>query len=174
LGSAPVYPDENERAVLASNDLPWIGGRPLHELGRMVLLLHATEILTPEVATESIESLYMQGDAAERQALLRTLPLLPTPNNFLSTAVEACRSNLHTVFEAIACENPYPSRYFPAANFNQMVMKSISLGVPLQRIVGLRARVSPPLTGMARDYVHEQIASGRPIHKDIHILTNQE
>jgi len=173
LGAAPIDLNDDEITTLSRDEVPLIWGRPLHELGRMVLLLQVIEIRAPEVCAKFIDDLYVRGDVAERQALLRALPLLPDPDSFLSTAVEACRSNVHTVFEAIACENPYPVRHFPESNFNQMVMKLIFIGIPLQRIVGLPARITPVLVRMANDYVQEQIASGRPVHDDMHLLTNK-
>jgi hypothetical protein len=116
--------------------------------------------------------LYTRGDNAEREALLRTLSLLPEPDRFLSTAVEACRTNVQTVFEAIACENPYPVRHFPELNFNQMVIKAIFIGVPLRRIVGLPTRMTPALARMAQDYVQERTAAGRPVPDDIQLITS--
>ena len=51
--------------------------------------------------------------------MLKSLPLLPEPQRFEALAVEACRSNVLTVFEAIACENPYPHGYFEELSFDQ-------------------------------------------------------
>ena len=44
--------------------------------------------------------------------------LLPDPGHFATMAVDACRTNVRDVFEAIACENRYPAAHFPDANFN--------------------------------------------------------
>ena len=112
------------------------------------------------------------GEPVEREALLHTLSLLPEPDRFLSTAVEACRSNVQTVFEAIACENPYPVRHFPELSFNQMVMKAIFIGIPLPRIVGLLTRVAPTLVRMSNDYAQERMAAGRPVPADIQLITS--
>jgi hypothetical protein len=173
LGDVRIGLQYDESGTLSHDEFLLFRGRALHELGRAILLLRAIEIVAPVDRGEFVKDLYVRGDLAERQAILRTFPLLPEPARFLSTAVEACRSNVHTVFEAIACENPYPVRYFPETNFNQMVMKSIFLGVPLQRLVGVRSRIAPLLVSMALDYVQEQTASGRPVHDDIHILINK-
>ena len=75
--------------------------------------------------------------------MLKALPLLPEPERFEALAVEACRSNVLTVFEAIACENPYPQRYFVELPWNQMVLKAAFNGVALTRIVGLDERLEP-------------------------------
>jgi hypothetical protein len=172
LGGASLELRSDEVRALSSAGLPLFQGHALHELGRIVLLLRAAEYLSPDEQTEFIDALYARGDNAEREALLRTLALLPEPDRVLSTAVEACRTNVQTVFEAIACENPYPVRHFPELNFNQMVMKAIFIGVPLQRIVGLTARIAPVLVRMAKDYVQERTAAGRPVPDDIQLITS--
>ena len=147
-------------------------GRPLHELGRAALLLFALERLPAEEHVEFIDELFMRGDSREQEALLRALSMLPNPGRFLATAVEACRANVQTVFEAIACENPYPSCHFPESNFNQLVLKAIFTGLSLQRIVGLSDRITPALKGMASDHIKERTAAGRPVHEDVALIMN--
>src|SRR5207249_4870284 len=75
--------------------------------------------------------------------------ILPRCERFLSTAIDACRTNIIPLFEAIACENPYPARYFPELNFNQMVLKCMFNPIALRRIVGLQSRLNPELSRMA-------------------------
>jgi hypothetical protein len=147
-------------------------GRPLHEFGRAALLLFALEWLPAEEQVEFIDELFMRGDSREQEALVRTLSLLPDAGRFLPMAVEACRANVQTVFEAIACENPYPGCYFPESNFNQLVLKAIFNGVSLQRIVGLSDRITPALKDMASDHIKERTAACRPVHKDIALIMN--
>jgi hypothetical protein len=89
------------------------------------------------------------------------LPLLPAPERFLEIAVDACRSHIQPLFEAIACENPYPAHYFPELNFNQMVLKALFTGVALARIIGCDGRVTSELSRMAADYASERRAAGR-------------
>ena len=147
-------------------------GRPLHEFGRAALVLFALERLPAEEHVEFIDELFMRGDSREQEALLRTLSMIPNPGRFLATAVEACRGNVQTVFEAIACENPYPGCYFPESNFDQLVLKAIFTGVSLQRIVGLPDRITPALKSMASDHIKERTAAGRPVHEDIALIMN--
>lgn len=170
LGGAPIELNRDEQDTLSSAGLPLFQGRPLHELGRTVLLLGAIEHLRPQEQPELVDELFVRGDNAEREAVLRTLPLLPDPSRFLATAVEACRTNVQTVFETIACENPYPARFFPELSFNQMVMKAVFTGVSLRRIVGLPARVTPALVSMAGDYGKERTAAGRPVNEDLGLI----
>lgn len=166
LGHAPLKLESHEVAVGELRRLLSFQERPLHEVGRAALLLLAMSVLPQDEHVACVDELFVRGDNAEREALLRTLPLLPDAARFLSTAGEACRTNVRTVFEAIACENPYPGLYFPESSFNQLIMKALFLGVPVRRIVGLPDRVTPALRRMAGDYARERIAAGRPVNED--------
>lgn len=134
--------------------------------------MFALERLPADEHVEFVDNLFMHGDSGEQEALLRTLSILPDQGRFLLTAVEACRANVQTVFEAIACENSYPGCYFPEPSFNQMVLKAVFTGVSLLRIVGLPDRISPTLKGMASDYIKERTSAGRPVHEDIALIMN--
>ena len=117
-----------------------------------------------------VETCYRQGDTLERQAVLRALALLPNPPSYCSLAVDAGRSHIKPLFEAIACENPYPAAYFPDLNFNHMVLKALFLGIELKRVRGLEERLTPELARMAEDYRAERRASGRSIPEDLNRL----
>jgi hypothetical protein len=133
------------------------------EVARAALLVRAFPRVTPR-------ELWAHGDNRERQAVLRALPLLPDPQQFVELAVEACRANVLTVFEAIACENPFPARFFSDAQLNQMALKAAFNGVALARIVGLRERANAELARMARDFAAERRAAGRPVPADLDLL----
>ena len=75
-----------------------------------------------------------------------------------------------TIFEAIACENPYPARHFPELNFNQMVLKAAFNGVALARVVGLSSRLNAELARMASDYASERRAAGRSVPADLGLV----
>lgn len=114
---------------------------------------------------------HRDGDTRERQAILRALPVLPHPDRFLALAIDACRSGVPSLFEAIACENPYPAAHFPALNFNHMVLTALVTGVALERLVGLGARVTPELVRMANEYAAERRAAGRSVPADLDYIT---
>jgi hypothetical protein len=78
---------------------------------------------------------------------------------------------VQSVFEAIACENPYPARFFPDLNFNQLVLKAFFTGIAVRRIVGLGARNSPELVRMANAYASERRAAGRSVPDDLSLVT---
>ncbi len=121
-----------------------------------------------------VERLYVTGELREQQAVLRALPHLPAPERFLGVAVEAVRHNATSVIGAIACDNAYPAAHFPEAAFNQMVLKSLFVGLPLARIVGLPARTGAELRRMVQGYVSERRAAGRSIPDDAALILEGE
>ena len=174
LGRARLAPTEEEIARLHAAGVSWpVGTWGADELGRAALVVGAAAHLPGAELEAFVDECYRQGDGAERQAILRSLPLLPGPERFLEIAVDACRSHIQPLFEAIACENPYPARHFPELNFNQMVLKVLFTGVTLARIIGLEDRVTPELTRMAADFASERRAAGRSVPQDIGQLTGQ-
>lgn len=112
---------------------------------------------------------FEQGDAREQQSFLRAIALWPEASAFLPGAIDACRTNIIPVFEALACENPYPSAHFPERNFNQMVLKAMFNAIALERIAGLRDRRNAELSRMARDYAAERTAAGRSVPADLNL-----
>lgn len=171
LGSAPVQlsSEEVERLSAARMVLP--RGWPLSALARATLLIAICEQLDGDARLQLLSSVFKTGDNDERAALLRTLPLLPEPERFVDLGIEACRSHVQSVFEAIACENPYPARHFPDQNFNQLVLKSFFTGVAVKRIEGLADRRSAELVRMAQAYASERRAAGRSIPADLNLVT---
>jgi hypothetical protein len=139
-------------------------------LVRAALLLRAAAGLAPGELERLVDDCFRRGDTRERQAVLRTLALLPEPARFVALGVEACRTSVEPVFEAIACENPYPARHFPEPSFNQMVLKAVFVGIAVRRILGLPARITPDLRRMVADYASERRAAGRSVPADIPYL----
>jgi hypothetical protein len=82
-------------------------------------------------------------------------------------AVEACRTSVQTIFEAICCDNPFPARHFPNASWHQMVLKALFTGAPVARIVRLSERVTPELGRMVQDYASERRSAGRAVPADV-------
>lgn len=127
---------------------------------------------TDQAFVDAAIACFEQGDAREQQSWLRALPLWPEASAFLPYAIDACRTNIVPVFEALACENPYPATHFPDRNFNQVVLKAMFNNIALSRIVSLRSRLNSELTRMARDYAAERTAAGRSVPADIHLATD--
>jgi hypothetical protein len=155
-------------ARLRELGVTWSLGRwALDDLARAALLLRAGDVLDGHDLAGLIDRVYRKGDTRERQAVLRALPLLREPVRALPVAIDAARSGIPPLFEAIACENPYPSLHFPALNFNHLVLQALGTGVALDRIVGLGARVTPDLVRLTNDFAAERLAAGRRVPADI-------
>jgi len=171
LGKPVVEIEAGEVPNFENAELSVLIGSTVEGVGRAALLLRATESLPAEAHSNFVHGVYQRGDNHERKALLRALSVLPDPGRFLSTAVEACRTNISTIFEAIACDNPYPFHYFSDLHFNQMVLKALFTGSSLSRIVGLPTRTTHDLVLMVEDYVSERRAAGRHVPEDIALIT---
>jgi len=167
LGEGVLELSAAQRAELESEHAPAPLGWTRSELGRAALLVTALSALPLKEHAPLVQTLYSKGDLWEQRAVLRALPVLPEPERFLATAVDACRTNVVSVFEGIACHNPYPERHFPDSAYNQLVLKAVFLEVPLAGVLGLGTRARPELARMARDYAAERRAAGRVIPPDL-------
>lgn len=163
LGKAEITLTDADRAAFEREGLSLPPDLTLDEVGRMALLAAVPEAEQVAVAGACFD----RGDARERRAVLRALPLLPAPSRFVSLAASACRTHVLPVFEAICCENPYPSSFFSDATFHQMILKALFLDVALDRVLGFGARKTPELHRMVHDYAAERSAAGRSVPSDI-------
>ena len=77
------------------------------------------------------------------------------------------------MFAAIACHNPYPFDHFDADAWNQMVVKAVFSGTPIETIVGLHERRNPEVVQMMRDLVSERRAAGRPLPDAVHAYVDR-
>jgi hypothetical protein len=139
----------------------------LVDRARTALLSAALERTPAERHVALVAELYRTGEHREQHSVLRALPHLPEPARFTELAIEACRTNSLLVFGAIAGENPLPAAHFPALHFNQLVLKALFLGFPVERIVGLGARITDELARMVRGYQSERLAAGRVVPRDV-------
>jgi hypothetical protein len=137
------------------------------DAARCVLLVGVAERMEPQAFAAAATECFERGDSREQQSWLRALSLMPEPERFRATAIDACRTNIVPLFESIACENPYPARYFPEPNFNQMVLKAMFNNIALARIVGLSDRSNVELTRMAAYSGADRRAAGRSVPPDI-------
>ncbi len=162
---------EGDARIADATGRTWsIAGWGLDEAGRVLLLIAGSAKVAAGGHMDWIDGLYRAGAMRERQAVLRALPLLAEPPRFLAVALDACRTSTQPVFEAIACENPYPAACFSEASFNQMVLKAIFTDVAVARILGLAERRTGELARMASDYADERRAAGRAVPSDLDYL----
>lgn len=107
------------------------------------------------------------ADVAEAVALYRGLPLYPDPADLEPQAGEGLRTNMRSIFEAIAHNNPYPREQFDENRWNHMVLKALFVESRLDPIQGLDARANPELARILRDYAHERWAASRAVTPEL-------
>src|SRR5262249_45660932 len=122
----------------------------------------------------AMESAFQYADEGELCALYRSLGLWPEPKRFAARAGEGCRSNMRSVFEAVACDTPFPARGFHELAFNPCVIKAIFVGAPLWRVFGLDGRLNPELARMALDLAEERRSAGRPVQPELWLAIGKQ
>ena len=132
-----------------------------------LLLLLSTANTSNQSFTERYVELCKSADVAELIALYRGLPIFPDPASFEPQAGEGLRSNMRTVFEAVAHNSPYPKDMFGQDRWNHMVLKALFVDSPLAPIQGLDERANPELARIMCDYAHERWAAGRPVSPEL-------
>ena len=116
---------------------------------------------------QTLEETFRFADQGELCALYRSLALLPHGGRFAWRAGEGCRTNIVPVFEAVACDTPYPASFFDDTAWRQLVIKAVFIGAPLWRVYGLDGRLSPELGRMALDLVDERRSAGRDVQHEL-------
>jgi hypothetical protein len=139
-------------------------GWQLSDVGRALLLLAGSTRLP---AGELAAKLFRAGDESERAAIVRSLPLLPDGPALKPIALEAGRVNSQALFGALALGNPYPAGHYTDHEFNQLVLKTMFMGLPLGAVVGLERRANADLARMCGDFYDERTAAGRSVPVDI-------
>ncbi len=165
--SAPLEP-RPEDLVRAERIVP--GWNP--ERWSLLTALRASLVLARgDLALDSgaraLEDAFRFADEGELVALYATLALLPEPERFARRGAEGCRTNMRTVFEAVACDTPFPFRCFDDLAWRQCVVKCVFVGAPLWRVHGLDERLSDELARMALDLVDERRSAGREVQPEL-------
>ncbi len=173
FGRAQPALTADERVQLHAAGIVEQASFALGDLARALLLRGVCSALPAGEHVALVTDVLRRGDNGERIALLRALPLLPDPARFTELAIDACRTHVLDVFAAIACDNPFPARYFPEPSFNQLVIKTLFVELPLGRVHGWIGRANSELVRMAADYEAERRAAGRPVPADIALIRAQ-
>lgn len=118
-------------------------------------------------SAKAMDQVWQTADVGEAVALQKALAVLAYPEGHMHRAREAIRSNIKAVFEAISQRNPYPALHFDSVGWNQMVVKTFFVDVPLAHVTGLDRRANPPLSRMLDDLAHERWAAGRAFAPDL-------
>jgi len=114
-----------------------------------------------------LEQLCNSADVRELIAFYQGLPLYPDPERYIGRAGEGLRTNMKAVFEAVAHNNPYPFENFEDGAWNQMVLKAIFVGSPLNPIQGLDQRRNLELAQTLIDYAHERWVASRAVTPEL-------
>ena len=132
------------------------------QIARIYLLTRVLESDKAYFSTK-VANLIQVADTSELETLLKFLILLPNAGDFNKVGVEALRTNIGTIFDAIALNNPYPSKYFNDQQWNQMYLKAAFMERNLGEIVDIDKRANSDLARIISDYAHERWAASRDI-----------
>lgn len=146
------------------------GWKPINwtvdQVGRTLLLLHF-ESQDRDRYVATIDKILAAADVGETVAFYQSLPLLPHPEAFRLRAAEGIRSNMTSVFNAVALNNPYPAKYLDDLAWNQMILKALFVGTPLHPIYDLERRNNPQLCQILIDYANERLAAKRTVSPEL-------
>ncbi len=138
----------------------------IDDLGRTLLTLSIAEE-DKDVFFEKLEKTFISSDIGEGIALYQSLPLLPHPNDLTDRAAEGLRTNITSIFNAVAHRNPYPADYLDDDAWNQMVLKALFVETPLYPIQNIDDRANKKLADMLVDYAHERWAADRDVSPEL-------
>ncbi|MFI7607909.1 EboA domain-containing protein [Micromonospora sp. NPDC049366] len=148
------------------DELPDAPGWTADEAARTLLLT----ALPRDHAAPYAERLYRHGDAAERRAVLKALPLLPIGVAGVPLLHDAIRTN-DTRLVAAAL-GPY-ARHLDDAAWRQAVLKCVFVGVPLAVVADLDGRADGELAVMLAGLAAERQAAGRSMPADATALLDR-
>lgn len=114
-----------------------------------------------------LDELANQSDIQEQIALYQGFALYPHDKALLARAGEAVRSGVRPVFAAFALRNPWPQAMLPQPVWNQMIVKTFFLDLPLWPIQGAEARANADLSTILSDLIAERTAAGRALNPEI-------
>lgn len=162
-----LSPTEEQRAEAGVILLGWEPERwKTLEATRVGLILSRTDLEEDSLVT-ALESCFAHADEGELCALYRSLAFLPHGERFAWRSGEGCRTNMLTVFEANACDTPYPSTHLDKVAWRQLVIKSLFIEAPLWRVKGLDRGLDAELARMALDLAEERRSAGRAVQPEL-------
>ncbi|AHF67832.1 MULTISPECIES: EboA domain-containing protein [Pseudomonas] len=130
---------------------------------RVLLLAQALKHQEPGKRSPLLRQFYAWGDDQEKIAILNALDWFDASGQCLDLALQAGRTHNSQVFAAIALDNPFPSSHYNERAFHQLVLKALSMGLDIRRMLGLPERRSSSLNQLALDLLEEQLAAERPV-----------
>ncbi|MGW3341834.1 EboA domain-containing protein [Nonomuraea rubra] len=146
--------------------LPGAPGWTADEAARALLLA----ALPPARVAAEAADLYHHGDADEKRAVLKALPLLPIGTGAVPLLRDAIRTNDARLLAAAL--GPYAAHLDQAA-WRQAVLKCVFMGVPLAEVDRLDERADAELAAMLAAFAEEREAAGRPVPADAAALLSR-
>ncbi len=137
-------------------------GADILQMSRIYLLTKVLEV-NPKFYTKEVAKIIEVADTTELETFLRYLTILPESESFKHAAVEALRTNISIIFDAITLNNRYPALYFNDQQWNQMYLKAAFMERDLSMIQSVDERANADLTRIISDYAHERWAASRKI-----------
>ncbi|MFF1919678.1 EboA domain-containing protein [Streptomyces sp. NPDC058221] len=125
-------------------------------------------LVAAEAGQAALTRIYEQGTAAERRAVLLTLPALDIGATALPLVEDALRANDTTLIAAAV--GPYAGDHLDPHNWRHAVLKCLFTGVPVSAIGQLAGRAAgdAELARMLGDFAAERTAAGRSVPADLH------
>ncbi|MFY1687181.1 EboA domain-containing protein [Plantactinospora sp. WMMB782] len=146
--------------------LPGLPGWTADDAARVLLLGALPSAELPG----QLEARYREGDAAEKRAVLRALPLLPVGDAGVPLLHDAIRTN-DTRLVAAALGR-YADR-LDQAGWRQAVLKCVFTGIPLAVVHRLDERADVELAVMLAGLADERRAAGREMPADATALLDR-
>lgn len=166
-GKEPVNLTQEEIDEATSLRTGWMPGHwSADQLARTLLLLGLAERDKQEFL-DKLDKLFTSSDLGEGVALYQSLPVLPYPNDLTDRAAEGIRTNITSIFNAVALRNPYPADFFDDDAWNQVILKSLFVGSPVYLIHGVDERANKPLANMLVEFAHERWSAGRDVPPEL-------
>lgn len=137
-------------------------GADVLQMARIYLLTKVLEV-NPQFYIKEVAKIIEVADTTELETFLRYLTILPASESFKHAAVEALRTNISIIFDAITLNNPYPALFFNNQQWNQMYLKAAFMERDLALIQSVDERANADLTRIISDYAHERWAASRKI-----------
>jgi hypothetical protein len=154
---AGLFPAAGRRC--GRGPLPALPGWSADEAARALLL---TAVPADRVAAEA-GAAYRYGDAAEKRAVLKALPLLPLGDEAVPLLRDALRTNDTRLVSAALGRY---ARHLDDAAWRDGVLKCVFMGVPLTVVDGLDDRADSELAAMLGAFARERRAAGRDVPAD--------
>lgn len=166
-GKKPLELTAQDLKTASTMQIGWFPGHWSVDQAARALLVLALPQEDAQKYLHILEPVFATADVGELVALYQALPLLPYPEKLRIRAAEGVRSNMTSVFNAIALRNPYPAQYLDNLAWNQMVLKALFVGSPLHLIQGLDFRANRELARMLIDYAHERQSANRSVPPEL-------